>query len=271
MFAGPGVARPHYSKLFARFKEMEREEFERKRALAASTFLTQGVTFTVYNDDQGTERIFPFDLVPRIIPAEEWDLIERGLVQRITALNLFLHDIYHDAKHSPRWRDPETDRLGGGAFPAGVHALRCAAECLHSHLRHRSDPRPGGQLSRPGRQRALPLRRLLRDREPANDEAHFPESARPISRPARRGLQPGIAQCPALHRAARKGEPTVVLLTPGRLQFGLLRAFVPRPLDGNRDRGRPRSRRARWQGFHAHHQGPQAGGRDLSPDQRRFP
>ncbi|PYJ11748.1 MAG: hypothetical protein DMF06_01770 [Verrucomicrobia bacterium] len=96
MFAGPGVARPHYSKLFASFKEMEREEFERKRALALSTFLTQGVTFTVYNDDQGTERIFPFDLVPRIIPADEWDLVERGLVQRITALNLFLHDIYHE-------------------------------------------------------------------------------------------------------------------------------------------------------------------------------
>jgi uncharacterized circularly permuted ATP-grasp superfamily protein len=96
MFAGPGVARPHYSKLFARFKEMDREEFERKRTLAASTFLTQGVTFTVYNDDQGTERIFPFDLLPRIIPAEEWEIVERGLVQRITALNLFLHDIYHE-------------------------------------------------------------------------------------------------------------------------------------------------------------------------------
>ena len=96
MFAAPGVARPHYSKLLARFKEMDREEFERKRALAASTFLSQGVTFTVYNDDQGTERIFPFDLLPRIIPAEEWDKIERGLVQRITALNLFLHDIYHE-------------------------------------------------------------------------------------------------------------------------------------------------------------------------------
>ena len=95
MFAAPGIARPHYSKLLARFKEMEQEEFERKRALAASTFLTQGITFTVYNDAQGTERIFPFDLVPRIIPAKEWELIERGLVQRITALNLFLHDIYH--------------------------------------------------------------------------------------------------------------------------------------------------------------------------------
>jgi uncharacterized circularly permuted ATP-grasp superfamily protein len=96
MFAAPGEPRPHYSKLLERFKEMEREEFERKRALAASAFLGQGVTFTVYNDDQGTERIFPFDLLPRIIPAEEWAAIERGLVQRITALNLFLHDIYHE-------------------------------------------------------------------------------------------------------------------------------------------------------------------------------
>lgn len=95
MFVGPGAARPHYSKLLERFKEMARDEFERKRALAASTFLTQGVTFTVYDDAEGTERIFPFDLIPRIIPAKEWDLIERGLVQRITALNLFLHDIYH--------------------------------------------------------------------------------------------------------------------------------------------------------------------------------
>ncbi len=95
MFAGPGVARPHYRKVLSRFKEMAREEFDRKHALAASTFLRQGITFTVYNDEEGTERIFPFDLIPRIIPAKEWELIERGLVQRITALNLFLHDIYH--------------------------------------------------------------------------------------------------------------------------------------------------------------------------------
>jgi uncharacterized circularly permuted ATP-grasp superfamily protein len=95
MFAAPGEARPHYQKLFARFKQMAPDEFERKRALAASTFLSQGITFTVYDDDEGTERIFPFDLIPRIIPAKEWETVERGLVQRITALNLFLHDIYH--------------------------------------------------------------------------------------------------------------------------------------------------------------------------------
>jgi len=95
MFSAPGVARPHYSRLLTTFKEMGAADFARKRDLAAASFLSQGVTFTVYDDDQGTERIFPFDLVPRVIPAREWDLIERGLTQRITALNLFLHDIYH--------------------------------------------------------------------------------------------------------------------------------------------------------------------------------
>ena len=57
-----------------------------------------GITFNVYGDTAGTERIFPFDLIPRIIPAAEWDHIERGLKQRIHALNAFIDDIYHDQK-----------------------------------------------------------------------------------------------------------------------------------------------------------------------------
>ena len=148
MFAAPGAVRPHYGKLLDRFKEMERSEFDRKRALAASTFLRQGVTFTVYNDEQGTERIFPFDLIPRIIPAKEWDLIERGLVQRITALNLFLHDIYHSQSILRDRVIPKGDRLGGGPFSTGVHALRCAKEYLHPHLRDRFGARSRRKLSR---------------------------------------------------------------------------------------------------------------------------
>ena len=95
MFGAPGKARPHYERLLQRFTELKKDEFDRKRELAALTLLRQGVTFTVYSDAQGTERIFPFDLIPRIISAAEWKKIERGLEQRITALNLFLHDIYH--------------------------------------------------------------------------------------------------------------------------------------------------------------------------------
>ena len=58
----------------------------------------QGITFTVYGRDEGTERIFPYDLLPRLITASEWKLIEEGLTQRITALNLFLRDVYNEGK-----------------------------------------------------------------------------------------------------------------------------------------------------------------------------
>jgi uncharacterized circularly permuted ATP-grasp superfamily protein len=98
MFAPTGGVRPHYHTLLGRYEGMTCAEFQKKRDLADNAFLTQGVTFTVYNDQQGTERIFPFDLIPRIIPRAEWEHVERGLSQRITALNLFLHDIYHDQR-----------------------------------------------------------------------------------------------------------------------------------------------------------------------------
>jgi uncharacterized circularly permuted ATP-grasp superfamily protein len=71
------------------------EDYSLRQTSADAAFLKQGVTFTVYGDDQGTERIFPFDLMPRIIPRKEWEHVEAGLIQRITALNLFLNDIYH--------------------------------------------------------------------------------------------------------------------------------------------------------------------------------
>jgi len=96
MFAAPGEVRPHYQLLLERFKHMGDGELEHKQMLASQTFLRQGVTFTVYNDNQGTERIFPFDLLPRIIPRHEWEHVEKGLVQRITALNQFLRDVYHE-------------------------------------------------------------------------------------------------------------------------------------------------------------------------------
>ena len=98
MFEPTGDVRTHYQRLLTRYSGMSSEEFQKKRDLADNAFLTQGVTFTVYNDLEGTERIFPFDLIPRIIPRAEWEHVERGLGQRITALNLFLHDIYHEQK-----------------------------------------------------------------------------------------------------------------------------------------------------------------------------
>src|ERR1700694_1921461 len=73
-------------------------ELLRRQQAAERALLHMGITFNVYGDSAGTERIFPFDLVPRIVAASEWTWIERGLKQRIRALNLFLDDIYHDQK-----------------------------------------------------------------------------------------------------------------------------------------------------------------------------
>ncbi|HEY8994632.1 MAG TPA: circularly permuted type 2 ATP-grasp protein, partial [Lacunisphaera sp.] len=96
MMSGAGQVRSHYQHFLRHFATVSPEEFQAKRSAVDLAFLRQGVTFNVYGDSQGTERIFPFDLVPRIIPASEWEQLEAGLIQRITALNLFLHDIYHE-------------------------------------------------------------------------------------------------------------------------------------------------------------------------------
>jgi uncharacterized circularly permuted ATP-grasp superfamily protein len=98
MFEASGELRSHYQHLFDRYHRMSLAEYQQKREAADNAFLTGGVTFTVYNDNEGTERIFPFDLIPRIIPNREWQHVVSGLTQRITALNLFLRDIYHDQK-----------------------------------------------------------------------------------------------------------------------------------------------------------------------------
>src|SRR6266581_1729237 len=98
MLATRGRTRPHYRQFQELFQGLTTGEFEHKRQSVDLAFLRQGITFNVYGDSAGAEKIFPFDLVPRIIPTKEWDFLERGLVQRITALNLFLHDLYHEQK-----------------------------------------------------------------------------------------------------------------------------------------------------------------------------
>ena len=99
MFAAPGRPRAHYQRLHERFSRLDSmgNLLERQRT-ADQTFVNRGVTFTVYSDTAGTEKIFPFDLIPRIVPAHEWAHLERGLTQRMEALNLFLADIYSDQR-----------------------------------------------------------------------------------------------------------------------------------------------------------------------------
>lgn len=98
MFAADGSIRPHYEALLKVLTSLPREEIQRRKQSADVSFLMQGITFTVYGRDEGTERIFPYDLIPRLVTSEQWSHVERGLTQRITALNLFLHDVYHEGK-----------------------------------------------------------------------------------------------------------------------------------------------------------------------------
>ena len=98
MFASPGVPREHYRALHQTLLKLPPEELRRSQQAADLAFLHEGITFTVYGSKEGTERIFPNDLLPRIITAREWAKIEKGLTQRLTALNLFLRDIYHEGR-----------------------------------------------------------------------------------------------------------------------------------------------------------------------------
>ena len=94
MFEAPGVPRREAALLVERWKDLPLEELLRRQAAAERALLMMGITFNVYGDEAGTEKIFPFDLVPRIVGASEWATIERGLEQRIRALNLFVADCY---------------------------------------------------------------------------------------------------------------------------------------------------------------------------------
>jgi uncharacterized circularly permuted ATP-grasp superfamily protein len=94
MLERAATPRAHYRLLYERLASMTDAALEDRIRVANAFFLNQGIGFTVYGDEAGTDRIFPFDLIPRIVPADEWSLIEQGLEQRMRALNLFLGDLY---------------------------------------------------------------------------------------------------------------------------------------------------------------------------------
>lgn len=88
--------RDHYQNVATFLLDIPGDELTKKEELAKRLFMSQGITFTVYSSGEGIEKIFPFDIIPRIITATEWDFIERGIKQRLRALNLFLRDVYHE-------------------------------------------------------------------------------------------------------------------------------------------------------------------------------
>jgi uncharacterized circularly permuted ATP-grasp superfamily protein len=128
---GDGVVRPHYRSFSDWLERTAADKIAQKREEAERAFHRIGITFAVYGENAGTERLIPFDLVPRIIPGSEWRMLERGLKQRVQALNLFLHDIYHAQKIVKEGVVPAERVLGNTQYrremqgmdvPGGIYA-----------------------------------------------------------------------------------------------------------------------------------------------------
>jgi uncharacterized circularly permuted ATP-grasp superfamily protein len=111
-----GKARPGSEILVKRLDSLPDGEISARQKAAEAAMYNMGITFTVYGNDEGTEKIFPFDIVPRIVEANDWTFIEKGLKQRIHALNLFIQDIYHDQKILKDKIIPEDMILGASSF-----------------------------------------------------------------------------------------------------------------------------------------------------------
>ena len=218
MFEAPGHPRVHYQTLFRTLLELPSDELRKSQQAADLSFLHQGITFTVYSDDRGTERVFPNDLLPRIIPAAEWRQLEKGLTQRITALNLFLDDIYHQGKILADKVVPREmvysckhfrREMRGIDVPRGVYVSVCGTDLVRL---------PNGEFAVLEDNLRVPsgVSYMLANRKVL--KRVFPSLFRdygvsPVDHYAQALLATLTTLAPANSRTSH--EPTVVLLTPG--------------------------------------------------------
>jgi uncharacterized circularly permuted ATP-grasp superfamily protein len=131
MYDAAGTLRPHYQAFAEWLAAMPPERLARKQVEADTAFHRVGITFAVYGEEAGTERLIPFDIIPRIIPAAEWTALQAGLWQRVKALNAFLNDIYHEQEILRAGRIPAEQVLNNAQFrsemmgvdvPSGIYA-----------------------------------------------------------------------------------------------------------------------------------------------------
>ncbi len=142
LFSRDSAPHAHCKTLHDRLGQLLVPDFLAKRAGADMAFVNQGITFSVYSDMRGVEKIFPFDLIPRPVPGAEWDRIEQGLEQRIAALNAFLLDVYHDQRILKEGRIPADLVLGSKGFrkemigftpPGKQYVHICGTDLIRDH------------------------------------------------------------------------------------------------------------------------------------------
>ena len=133
MLAGPGEPRPGYRRLYESLNSLGAAELQRRHGLALQLFRNHGITFAVYPDEQGTEKVFPFDVIPRVISTATWQRLEAGLKQRLAALNLFLEDVYGRKQILRQRAIPPEIVLSSSLYMREIEGLK-VPHGIHCHI-----------------------------------------------------------------------------------------------------------------------------------------
>ena len=133
MYQANGECRPHYQAFARWLAETPKELLAQRRREADLLFHRAGITFTLYGDEQGTERLIPFDTIPRSIPASEWRIVERGCIQRVQALNMFLADLYHEQRIIKAGIIPAEQVLANEGYQIAMQGLNLHRD-LYAHI-----------------------------------------------------------------------------------------------------------------------------------------
>ena len=150
MHAATGEVREHYRTFASWLERTPQDRVAQKRAEADSLFHRVGITFAVYGEEAGTERLIPFDIVPRIIPAKEWELLAAGLKQRVRALNAFIADIYHAQNILQAGRIPAEQVLCNGQYRPEMQGIDVPGS-IYAHIAGIDVVRPAWRSIRRGR------------------------------------------------------------------------------------------------------------------------
>ena len=244
MYSGESAARPHYLRYAQWLSQQPADRLAQKRAEADALFHRVGITFAVYGQEEGAERLIPFDIVPRVLPHEEWIRLEGGLKQRVRALNAFIHDIYHDQQILKAGVVPAEQVLCSSQYRPEMQGCGRPRRYLRPHRRHRYRAR---------RRRRVPSSSKTTCAFPPASPAHarnrkmmmrlFPElfsghRIGPVDHYPSVLLDESSAASPHRRRRSHRG-----LVDRRRAQQRLFRARVSRSTDGHRTGRRPGSLR----------------------------
>ena len=275
LIGADGGPRPAAGQLVAYLSKLSDRDVAARQVAASAIARVSGITFTVYSDGRGIDRAWPFDVIPRVIDADEWGGIEAGLMQRLRALNRFIDDLYNDqrivadgvfpAELLDDSRQLPAASAAACSPPFGVWAHICGSDLvrdadgtmyvLEDNLRV-----PSGVSATCSRTGSISKRAFA--------DLFERQNILPVD-----GYTAELLEAARVDRAAtRRRRPVRRGAHARHLQLGLLRALLPRPADGRRaGRGRRPRRRRRRLRLHAHDRRPAARRRDLPPHRRPVP